>query len=201
MFRYKKNNYYRSDIIVKKNIYFYETKSLSKIHLENLKYDVLPNFGEAVLKKYFEKILKKKNSLIVFKKNKNILGFLVLNFYNIKLYNILDLKSILKFILNLFYKPSIFFNLLFQIFRKKLKPKLCSEIHALAVKKNFTSKGIGNLLIKKAEIITRKKGFKGIIIKTHNRKLFEHFKKTRKIKLLKTYKILNRTYYTLYWPV
>ena len=174
---------------------------ICKIYSQTLTADALPNFGSDALKKYFEYMIENKSDIIIAEKNKLYLGFLVLKYEQIDLKKIISFKNIFNFIIKSLMKPLIFIRLIFQIFRKDYAPDFCSEIHAFAVKKEFSSQGIGKMLINESEILTKNKGYKGIFTKTHNERLFKYYEKEKDINLIKKYKILNKNYYNFYWNI
>ena len=88
------------EISYKKNFDNDQLEKISSIYLEELPQDILPNFGKNTVKKYFELMLKNNSDIITVEKNSDIVGFIVLNFKNIELKKIINLKDILKFLFN-----------------------------------------------------------------------------------------------------
>tara|TARA_B100000214_G_C23811106_1_gene554982 strand:- start:62 stop:670 length:609 start_codon:yes stop_codon:yes gene_type:complete len=178
-----------------------DLNQICKIYSQTLPSDALPNFGYDALKKYFEYVIENKSDIIIAEKEKLYTGFLVLTYNTIDLKKVVSFRGILTFILKSLLNPLLFIRLIFQIFRKNYKPDFCSFIHAFAVKKEFSSQGIGRMLINEAEILTKNKGYKGIFTKTHNEKLFKYYEKEKEINLIKKFKILNKKYYNFYWNI
>jgi len=178
-----------------------QINEICNIYSKNLSSDILPNFGYDTLKNYFKFMIKNNADIIIASKNNLILGFLVLRFNKIDLKKIISIKSICIFIFKSLTNPLLLIRLIFQIFKKDESPDTCSEIHAFAVKKEFSSQGIGKMLINEAQVLTRNKNYRGIFTKTHNERLFKYYEREKKINLIKKFKILNRTYYQFYWNI
>ena len=178
-----------------------EINKICEIYSKTLPSDALPNFGSDALKKYFRYLIENKEDIIIAEKDKLYIGFLVLTFNPVDFKKILSFKNICVFIFRSFTNPSIFIRLIFQIFRKNFTPDFFSEIHTFAVTEKFSSRGVGRTLIKEAEILTKKKGYKGIFTKTHNERLFKFYEKEKKISLINKFKILNKCYYNFYWNI
>ena len=189
------------EVSYKKNFDNDQLEKISSIYLEELPQDILPNFGKSTVKKYFELMLKNNSDIITVEKNSDIVGFIVLNFKNIELKKIINLKDILKFLFNSIFNPKLLIRLIFQTFIKIKIPEYCSEIHAFAVTKKFSSEGAGKILINEAELISKKKGCGGIFTKTHNEKLFKYYEREKNINLIKKYNIFNKKYYNFYWDI
>jgi hypothetical protein len=178
-----------------------ELNKISTIYFEELPSDILPNLGINAIKEYFELMLKNNSDIIIIKKNQDIVGFIVLRFKKVRLRKLLNLKSTFKFFFNNIFNPSLFLRLFFQIFIKVKIPDFCSEIHAFAVKKEFTSRGAGKILINESEKVSKEKKFRGIFTKTHNERLYQYYLKDKKVNLIKKYNILKRNYYNIYWDL
>ncbi len=197
----KKINSSESKNIILEKINPDEINKICQIYSKTLSSDAIPNFGFDALKKYFLYLIENEEDIIIAEKDKLFVGFIVLTFNPVDLKKILSLKSICIFIFNSLLNPTIFIRLIFQIFRKNYKPDFYSFIHCFVVKEEFSSQGIGKMLINEAEIVTRNKGYKGIFTKTHNERLFKYYEKEKKINLIKKFKILNKNYYNFYWNI
>ena len=195
----------KAKIEILNNVTTENAKYICDIYTKDLSGDVFPNFGKNFLMKFINLITcKKEGAVIISRKQGKIIGFLLLRYKPIetkKLISLIDLNDSLIFFLSGILNPLIFFRLLFQIFRQDPIPNSCSEIYPFVVKKKYQSLGVGSNLIKKAELLSFKKGLKRIFSKTRNERLFKYYKTNKKLTLISKYKILSDTYYKFYWNV
>ena len=176
--------------------------SLYKLHFKSLPNDVLPNFGMDLEYRYFKSLLVNKGKLVIAKNNCNkILGFIALRSNYQNFISILDIKSISVFLLNSICKPSLLIKLIKQLSNKTKQLKLSAEIDYFAVDENFRSKGIGGLLILKAEEISEIDGLCYLCTKTSNDRLFRYYQKIKSAEIIKEFEILDKKYRYLFWKI
>ena len=136
-------------------------KQLYDIHLKSLPNDIIHFFGYDIEKKYILGLIEEnKCRIIVALSNKSIVGFIILRFgfFNIK--KIIDLSSILKFLINSILNPMLILRLTYQLLKPTIIPKQSCEIDYFAVSNRFKSQGIGKKLLKIAEKTAKEKNSK-----------------------------------------
>ena len=177
-------------------------KQLYDIHLKSLPNDIIHYFGYNLEKKYILRLIKEnKCRIIVALSNKFVVGFIILRFgvFNIK--KIIDLSSVLKFLINSILNPMLILRLTYQLLKPTTIPEQSCEIDYFAVSSRFKSKGIGKKLLKIAEKTAKEKKFKKIFTKTYNKKLAYFYINKKKAVLLNKYKILHYLYFCIYWKI
>ena len=92
---------------------------------------------------YFRTFKENKCRIIVAISNKSIVGFIILRFGFFNMKKVIDLSSILKFLINSISNPILILRLIYQLLKPTIIPKQSCEIDYFAVSNRFKSKGIG----------------------------------------------------------
>ena len=175
--------------------------SVHKVHINSLPNDVMPNFGMDLEYRYLQTLLSNNGKLLTANNKNKFVGFITLRTNSQSLISELDFKSISLFLISSLQKPLLLIKLFKQLFNRTKQPKLSAEIDYFAVDEDLRGKGIGSLLIAKAEEIAVEEGLSILYTKTSNEGLYQHYLINKSAQLMKEFEILGEKYRIVCWKI
>ena len=171
-----------------------DTKQISEIHCEELGESIVSLFGSEFVERLYANLLEVGNWGFVAKDERNVVGFVFATKVEVPLQKSLTFSSIIFFLLESIRSPTKFYSFLvafkeFFLLRGKAKTRPTNttiELSHFAVREHHKGSGIGGTLIGMLEERAREEGFLCVLTRTHNKRLSEHYVRTKNAKVVET---------------
>ena len=183
------------------------TKKIAEIHCEELEESVVSFFGSDFVERLYANLLEVGNWGFVAKDERNVVGFVFATKVKVPLQKSLTFSSIIFFLLESIRSPVKFYSFLvafkeFFLLRGKAKTRPTNttiELSHFAVREHHKGTGIGGALIGMLEEKAREEGFLCVFTRTHNKRLSEHYVRTKNGKVVETIPLGGHDSIVLEW--
>ena len=170
------------------------TKKIAEIHCEELGEGVVSLFGSKFVQRLYVNLLEVGNWGFMAKDEGDVVGFVFATKVEVPLQKSLTFSSIIFFLLESIRSPVKFYSFLvafkeFFLLRGEAKTRLTNttiELSHFAVREYHKGIGIGGTLIAMLEERAREEGFLCVFTRTHNKRLSEHYVRTKNAKVVET---------------